>query len=69
MLAAARAHIHVDRAAAVLVGDAAVVASSLEVVGFGPVEVIRDDDETAEAVVAGSRRAERRRTSGPPHVG
>ena len=49
VLQAARTHIHVDRAAAVLVGDASVVASSLEVVGFGPVEVIRDDDETAEA--------------------
>ncbi len=49
VLQAARTHIHVDRAAAVLVGDASVIASSLEVVGFGPVEVIRDDDETAEA--------------------
>ena len=29
-----------------LVGDASVIGSSLEVVGFGPVEVIRDDDET-----------------------
>ena len=49
VLAAARAHIHLERAVAVLVGDAAVVASSLEVVGFGPVEVIRDDDESAGA--------------------
>ena len=49
MVTAARAHIHLDRASAVLVGDAAVVASSLEVVGFGPVEVIRDDDEQSEA--------------------
>ena len=47
VLAAARAHIDADRVVAVLVGDAAVVASSLEVVGFGPVEVIRDDDELA----------------------
>jgi zinc protease len=49
VLAAARAHLHLERAAAVLVGDASVVGSSLEVVGFGPVEVIRDDDELAEA--------------------
>ncbi len=49
VLAAAQAHIDVDGAAAVLVGDAAVVASSLEVVGFGPVEVIRDDQELAES--------------------
>ena len=49
VLAAARAHIHLDRSAAVLVGDASVVASSLEVVGLGPVEVIRDDDELSEA--------------------
>ncbi len=49
VVTAARAHIHLDRASAVLVGDAAVVASSLEVVGFGPVEVIRDDDEQSEA--------------------
>jgi zinc protease len=49
VLAAARSHLHLERAAAVLVGDASVVGSSLEVVGFGPVEVIRDDDELAEA--------------------
>ena len=49
VLAAARSHIHPDRTAAVLVGDASVVASSLEVIGFGPVEVIRDDDELSEA--------------------
>jgi predicted Zn-dependent peptidase len=49
VLAAARSHIHLDRSAAVLVGDASVVASSLEVVGLGPVEVIRDDDELSEA--------------------
>jgi len=49
VLAAARAHLQLEHAAAVLVGDASVVASSLEVVGFGPVEVIREDDELAEA--------------------
>jgi predicted Zn-dependent peptidase len=48
ILAAAQAHIDVDSAVAVLVGDAAVIASSLEVVGFGPVEVIRDDEELTE---------------------
>jgi zinc protease len=49
VLAAARAHLHLERAAAVLVGDASVVGSSLEVVGFGPVEVIREDNELADA--------------------
>jgi zinc protease len=49
VLTAARAHLHPERAAAVLVGDASVVGSSLEVVGFGPVEVIREDDELADA--------------------
>ena len=49
VLTAARAHLHLERAAAVLVGDASVVGSSLEVVGFGPVEVIREDDELADA--------------------
>ena len=49
VLAAARAHLDLERASAVLVGDAAVVASSLEVVGFGPVEVIRDSEELVEA--------------------
>ena len=49
VLAAAEAHLHLERAAAVLVGDASVIASSLEVVGLGPVEVIRDDGELAEA--------------------
>ncbi len=44
VLAAAQAHIDVDGAVAVLVGDAAAVASSLEKVGFGPVEVIRDEE-------------------------
>jgi zinc protease len=49
VLTAARAHLHLERAAAVLVGDASVVGSSLEVVGFGPVEVIREDNELADA--------------------
>jgi zinc protease len=49
VLAAAQAHIHLERAAAVSVGDASAIATSLEVIGFGPVEVIRDDDESAEA--------------------
>jgi zinc protease len=48
VLKAARAHIDVEGAVAVLVGDAAVVASSLEVVGFGPVEVIREGEELVE---------------------
>jgi predicted Zn-dependent peptidase len=49
VLAAARAHLDLERASAVLVGDAGAVASSLERVGFGPVEVIRESEELVEA--------------------
>ena len=48
VLTAAQGHIQLDQAAVVLVGDASVIASSLEVMGLGPVEVIRDDVELAE---------------------
>ncbi len=48
VLTAAQGHIQLEQAAVVLVGDASVIASSLEVMGLGPVEVIRDDVELAE---------------------
>jgi zinc protease len=48
VLAAAEAHIDVDGAVAVLVGDAAIVAASVGTVGFGPAEIIRDDEAPTE---------------------
>lgn len=47
VLSAAQAHLDLERMAAVLVGDAAVIASSLADAGFGPVEVVHDSDEAA----------------------
>ena len=43
VLAIARARIHPDRAAIVMVGDAARITSELEAAAIGPLEVIRDD--------------------------
>ena len=40
---AAQDHIHPDRVAIVIVGDAAVIAKDLEAAGFGDLEVIRED--------------------------
>ncbi len=40
----AREHLHVDRAAVVLVGDADAVAADIERAGFGRLEVIHDED-------------------------
>ncbi len=48
VLAAARAHVDVEGAVAVLVGDAAIIAASVGTVGFGPAEVIRDDEAPTE---------------------
>ncbi len=39
----ARAHIHPDRAAIVMVGDASRIVDELEAAAIGPLEVIRDD--------------------------
>ena len=44
VLAIAQARIHPDRAAIVMVGDAARIASDLDAAAIGPLEVIRDDD-------------------------
>jgi zinc protease len=49
---AARDHIHMDRLAMVLVGDADVVGADLETAGFGDVEIIREDSDAVE--IAGS---------------
>lgn len=48
VLSAAQAHLDLERAAAVLVGDAAAIATSLEGAGFGPVEVLHDGDEPGD---------------------
>ena len=40
---AARAHLHLERAGIVLVGDAERIASDVEAAGFGPLEVVRDE--------------------------
>ncbi len=42
--AAARAHLHVDRAAIVLVGDADAFGPALEAAGLGTIVIERDDD-------------------------
>lgn len=44
VLAVARDHVDLDRAAIVLVGDVDAIGSDLETAGFGPVEVVRDDE-------------------------
>jgi zinc protease len=48
VLAIAQAQIHPDRAAIVMVGDAARIASDLDAAAIGPLEVIRDDDPPAK---------------------
>lgn len=47
VLAAARAHIDLERLAIVLVGDADVVAGDVEALGLGEMEVIRDEEPGA----------------------
>ncbi len=49
--AAARAHIRLDRAAIVLVGDADAFAADLESAGLGPITVERDDGPQALAPI------------------
>ncbi len=44
VLAAARAHLDLERLAVVLVGDADAVATDVEALGLGELEVIRDED-------------------------
>jgi predicted Zn-dependent peptidase len=48
VLAAARAHIDLDRLGIVLVGDADAVAGDVEALGLGELEVIRDEAAVAE---------------------
>ena len=47
VLAVARDHVDLERAAIVLVGDVDAIGSDLETAGFGPVEVVRDDEAPA----------------------
>ena len=48
VLAAARAHLHVERLAVIVVGDADAVGADLERAGIGDVEVVRDPEPLAE---------------------
>ncbi len=48
VLAAARAHLHLERLAIVLVGDADAVAGDVEALGLGELEVIRDEEAASE---------------------
>ncbi len=57
VLAAARKHIRLEDASAVLVGDAATVADGLRELGFAELEVIRDE--------AAAPAAEPRRSASP----
>jgi predicted Zn-dependent peptidase len=50
VLAAARAHLHVERLAVIVVGDADAVGADLERAGIGDVEVVRDPEPLAENV-------------------
>ena len=47
VLAAARAHLHLERLAVIVVGDADAVGADLETAGFGDVEVVREPDPAA----------------------
>jgi len=53
VLAAARAHIDLERAAVVLVGDADRIGSELEAAGIGRLEVVRDEGPTSEGPLEG----------------
>jgi predicted Zn-dependent peptidase len=43
---AARAHLHLERAGIVLVGDADRIAADVEAAGFGPLDVVREETAT-----------------------
>jgi len=49
VLAAARTHLHAERLAVIVVGDADAVGADLEKAGIGDVEVVREPDPAAEA--------------------
>jgi predicted Zn-dependent peptidase len=48
VLAAARAHLDLERLAVVLVGNADAVAADVEALGLGELEVVRDEDALPE---------------------
>ena len=48
VLASARSHLHVERLAVIVVGDADAVGADLEKAGIGEVEVVREPDPVAE---------------------
>jgi predicted Zn-dependent peptidase len=49
VLAAARAHLYLERLGVVVVGDADAIAAACEALGIGEVEVVRDDEPVAVA--------------------
>ncbi len=53
VLAAAREHIDLERAAVVLVGDADRVGADLEAAGFGPLEIVRETGPVTEGPLEG----------------
>ena len=62
--AAARAHLHVDDAAIVLVGDADAFGADLEAAGLGPIVIERDPaDEVGRRRAMGPRRPARSTTT------
>jgi zinc protease len=66
VLAIAQAQIHPDRAAIVMVGDAARIASDLDAAAIGPLEVIRDDDRGHRLAVHRARRSRASLNGGGP---
>jgi zinc protease len=54
---AAEDHLHLDRMAIVIVGDADVVASDLEAAGLGEMEIMRDEATAGGAATAAGRAA------------
>ncbi len=54
VLAAARAHLDLERLAIVLVGDAGAVAADVEALGLGDVEIIREEDPVRSDETAGA---------------
>ena len=47
VLAAARAHLDLERLAIVMVGDADAVTADVDALGLGELEVVREEDPTS----------------------
>ncbi len=57
VLAAARAHLDLERAAIVLVGDADAIGRELDTAGFGPLDIVREPGTPLAAADAGVAQA------------